>query len=362
MSLVSTASLWTNDDNSTRKRQPSMMRKTIKKPIGNSQYQEYSVTQDKDEYVLHSMEDVETLNKDHNSRVNDIINKMSSASIENDGEKLADFNPPPKPNIQVKKDLQTGWIKPDEEIPNASIEWAAKIALECRRRVKEQQKKLLPAEFRNTQFSFHMGDEGVEQFVGTPELHHEDSISDDPLPPGQAWVISPGGDGENPGLFRIDVNSGPGSGVKILNQPTPPPLKESIKCAEQNLYARAKELVGDREPRDHEFSVQVRAFDSNKTGQSTGIGILLALCSSLIGKSLKGGLATVGGLNLGGSIEPVHNPVSLVEIAADKGAKQILMPLNTRKLLNDLPDEVATRVVIIYYSDARDALIKALGD
>ena len=251
---------------------------------------------------------------------------------------------------------------PDEEIPNASIEWAAKIALECRRRVKEQQKRIGSAEFRNTQFSFHMGDDGVEQFVSTPELHHEDSISDDPLPPGQAWVISPGGDGENPGLFRIDVNIGQGSGVKILNQPTPPPLKESIKCAEQNLYARAKDLVGDRDPRDHEFSVQVRAFDSNKTGQSTGIAILLALCSSLIGKSLKGGLATVGGLNLGGSIEPVHNPVSLVEIAADKGAKQILMPLNTRKLLNDLPDEVATRVVIIYYSDARDALIKALGD
>lgn len=251
---------------------------------------------------------------------------------------------------------------PDEEIPNASIEWAAKIALECRRRVKEQQKRIGSAEFRNTQFSFHLGDEGVEQFVGTPELHHEDSISDDPLPPGQAWVISPGGDGENPGLFRIDINIGPGSGVKILNQPTPPPLKESIKCAEQNLYARAKDLVGDREPRDHEFSVQVRAFDSNKNGQSTGVAILLALCSSLIGKSLKGGLATVGGLNLGGSIEPIHNPVSLVEIAADKGAKQILMPLNTRKLLNDLPDEVATRVVIIYYSDARDALVKALGD
>jgi hypothetical protein len=118
MSLVSTASLWTNDDNSTRKRQPSMMRKTIKKPIGNSEYQEYSVVQDKDEYVLHSIDDVETLNKDHNTRVNDIINKMSSVSAENDGDKLADFNPPPKPSIQVKKDLQTGWVKPDEKIPN----------------------------------------------------------------------------------------------------------------------------------------------------------------------------------------------------------------------------------------------------
>jgi hypothetical protein len=118
MSLVSSASLWTNDDNSTRKRQPSMMRKTIKKPIGNSQYQEYSIAQDKDEYILHNMDDVDNLNKEHNSRVTDIINKMSSVSAENDGEKLADFNPPPKPNIQLKKDLQTGWVKPDEQIPN----------------------------------------------------------------------------------------------------------------------------------------------------------------------------------------------------------------------------------------------------
>jgi len=118
MSLVSTASLWTNDDNSTRKRQPSMMRKTIKKPIGNSEYQEYSVAQDKNEYVLHSIDDVENLNNDHNSRVNDIINKMSAVSADNDGDKLADFNPPPKPSIQIKKDLQTGWVKPDEKIPN----------------------------------------------------------------------------------------------------------------------------------------------------------------------------------------------------------------------------------------------------
>lgn len=118
MSLVSSASLWTNDDNSTRKRQPSMMRKTIKKPIGNSEYQEYSVTQDKNEYLLHSMDDIEKMNNERNSRVNDIINKMSTVSAENDGDKLVDFNPPPKPNIQLKKDLQTGWVKPDEKIPN----------------------------------------------------------------------------------------------------------------------------------------------------------------------------------------------------------------------------------------------------
>lgn len=121
MSLVSTASLWTNDENSTRKRQPSMIRKTIKKPINtydNNEYQEYSVTQDKNEFVLNSIDDTQQMNDSRNDRVNDIINKMSSVSAENDGAKLADFNPPPKPNIQLKKDLQTGWVKPDEQIPN----------------------------------------------------------------------------------------------------------------------------------------------------------------------------------------------------------------------------------------------------
>ena len=84
----------------------------------------------------------------------------------------------------------------------------------------------------------------------------------DPLPPGQSWVISSGGADENPGLYQVDITEGPGTGVKILNQPASPAFRESVRCAEQNLYVRAKELVGDRDPRQHEFSVQLRAFDS----------------------------------------------------------------------------------------------------
>ncbi len=172
--------------------------------------------------------------------------------------------------------------------------------------------------------------------------------------------MSPGGQDENPGLFRVDVTEGPGSGVRVLNQPAPAPFKESVRCAEQNLYVRAKELVGDRDPRSHEFSIQMRAFDASKSGAATGVGVLLGLCSALLGKSLKGGLVVVGGLNLGGSIEPIYNAVSVVETAADKGAKTMLLPVATRKQLNDLPDEIVTRVTTIFYSDARDALLKAL--
>ena len=253
-------------------------------------------------------------------------------------------------------------VSPNPEIPVSEDvpEWALRIALECRRRVKEQQKRIGSAEFRNTPFSYSLGDDGIEQFVATPELYSENSISGDPLPPGQVWVIAPGSGDENPGLFRVDITEGPGSGVKILNQPAPPPFKESVRCAEQNLYGRAKELVGDRDPRQHEFSVQLRAFDSAKSGSAVGVGVLLALCSSLLQKSIKGGLAITGGLNLGGSIETIFNPVAVVEAAIDKGAASILMPISSRRQLNDLPDDLAARIIIHYYLDARDALLKAL--
>jgi ATP-dependent Lon protease len=253
-------------------------------------------------------------------------------------------------------------VSPDPEVPVSDevLEWALRLALECRRRVKEQQKRIGSAEFRNTQFSYTMGEDGIEKFVATPELYSENSISSDPLPPGQVWIVSAGGGDENPGLYQVDITGGPGSGVKILNQPAPPPFRESVRCAEQNLYTRARELVGDREPREHEFSVQLRAFDSAKSGSAVGVGVLLALCSSLLQKSIKGGLVVTGGLNLGGSLEPIFNPVAVVEVAVEKGAGSILMPISSRRQLNDLPDDVAAKITILYYLDARDALLKAL--
>lgn len=249
---------------------------------------------------------------------------------------------------------------PDTPVSDEVLEWALRIALECRRRVKEQQKRIGSAEFRNTQFSYSMGDDGVEQFVATPELYSENSIGTDPLPPGQVWVISPGAQEENSGLYRIDVTEGPGSGVKILNQPAPAPFKESVRCAEQNLYARAKELVGDRDPRAHEFSVQLRAFDASKSGAAVGIGVLLSLCSALLQKSLKGGLVVSGGLNLGGSLEPIYNAVNVAELAVEKGAATLLIPVSARKQMNDLSDDMVTRINIQYFTDAKDALIKSL--
>jgi ATP-dependent Lon protease len=249
---------------------------------------------------------------------------------------------------------------PEMPVPDADLEWIVRVALESRRRVKEQQKRCLKAEFRNSHFSYTMGPEGVEQFVATPEMQSDESIGSDPLPPGQVWGISPGGQDAAPGLYRIEVTVGPGNGVRILNSPVPPAFRESTRYAEQNLYTRGKDLVGNRDPREHEFAVQLRAMDADRTGAALGLPVLLALCSALLEKSTKGGLIVVGSLNLGGSVEAVYNAVALAELAVEKGASTLLMPVSARRQLFELSDAMATRVDIQFYSDTPDALLKAL--
>lgn len=248
----------------------------------------------------------------------------------------------------------------DDTVSDEDLEWAVRIAMEGRRRVKEQQKRVGAAEFRTTHFSYTMGADGVEKFVSTPELQSDNSIGSDPMEPGQVWAISPGGGDENSGLYRIEVNEGPGSGVKVLNKPIPTAFRESIGFAEQNLYTRSAQLVGDKDPRQHEFTVQLRGFDAAKSGAKLGVASLIALCTALLKRSVRGGLIIVGEINLGGSIEPVHNAVTIAEIAVEKGATALLMPVASRRQLVDLSDDMATKIDIQFYSDARDAMLKAM--
>jgi len=249
---------------------------------------------------------------------------------------------------------------PEMPVPDEDLEWTVRLALEVRRRVKEQQKRCLKSEFRNTHFSFTLGVDGVEQFVATPELHSDEAIDGDPLPPGQVWAVGPGTGETGAGLYRIEVTVGPGSGVKILNHPVPPAFRESVKVGEQNLYTRAKLMVGDRDPRGHGFSVQLRPFDADKSGAGLGLPLLVSLVGGLLERSTRGGTIIVGPLNLGGSVEMIPNPVEIAELAVDKQATTVLMPVAARRALNDLPDDVWTKLKIEFYSDPADGVFKAL--
>lgn len=91
-----------------------------------------------------------------------------------------------------------------------------------------------------------------------------------------------------------------------------------------------------------------------------GLPVLVALCSSLLGKNTRGGVIIVGSLNLGGSIEILPNAIKVAEIAIDKRAQTLLLPVSARRQLNDLPDEFGTKLTIEFYRDQTDAVFKML--
>jgi ATP-dependent Lon protease len=104
----------------------------------------------------------------------------------------------------------------------------------------------------------------------------------------------------------------------------------------------------------------MRAFDADKSGTGLGLPVLVALCGSLLGRNTRGGTIVVGPLNLGGSIEMLPNAIRIAELAVDKQAQTLLMPVAARRQLNDLPDDLWTRISIEFYKDAADAVFKAL--
>ena len=106
----------------------------------------------------------------------------------------------------------------------------------------------------------------------------------------------------------------------------------------------------------------MRAMDADKTGGGVGLPVLVALCGSLLGRNTRGGTIVVGALNLGGSVELIPNAVRIAELAIDKQAQTLLMPVVARRQLNELPDELWTKINVEFYKDAADAVFKSLAE
>ena len=104
----------------------------------------------------------------------------------------------------------------------------------------------------------------------------------------------------------------------------------------------------------------MRPMDSDKTGEGLGVPVIIALCGASLGRNSRGGTIVAGALNLGGSIEVIPNAVRIAELAIDKQAQTLLMPVSARRQLNDLPDELWTKINIEFYKDGPDGVFKAL--
>jgi ATP-dependent Lon protease len=211
-------------------------------------------------------------------------------------------------------------LYPNAETPvsDEDLEWAVRLALEVRRRVKEQQKRIGAAEFRNTHFSYTLGAEGVEKFVSTPELQSQGGIGDEPLECGQIWTLSPGGQDEHPGLFRLEVTEGPGSGVRVLNNPVPAPSKSPFAAPSRTCMRAPSNWWATATHGHTSFRFSCAALTRPSPAPRLGVAALIALSSALLKKSVRGGLVVVGEVTLGGTIEPIHNAVTLAEIAVEK--------------------------------------------
>ncbi|MBV8106371.1 MAG: hypothetical protein JO223_17425 [Hyphomicrobiales bacterium] len=105
-----------------------------------------------------------------------------------------------------------------------------------------------------------------------------------------------------------------------------------------------------------------RAVDADKSGGGLGVPVLAALCGSVLGRNSRGGTIIVGSATLGGSVEIVPQAARLAELAVEKGASTILTPVAARRQLNELPDDIWTKVNIEFYRDPADAIFKALED
>jgi ATP-dependent Lon protease len=103
-------------------------------------------------------------------------------------------------------------------------------------------------------------------------------------------------------------------------------------------------------------------MDADKSGAGLGVAVLTALCGAMLGRNTRGGTIVVGALNLGGSIDTLHTAVKVAELAVEKRALTLLLPVSARRQLNDLPDDMWTKIGIEFYRDANDAVFKALVD
>jgi MarR family transcriptional regulator, organic hydroperoxide resistance regulator len=156
------------------------------------------------------------------------------------------------------------------------------------------------------------------------------------LPAGQAWVASAIGAAGTTTVARIEV-------------------------AADYLYLHARDLVGARNPKSHELTVEVHPLSGSKVGGPFGVGLLMAFCSSLLKKQLRGGLVIVGEL-AGDAVKPVPHPTEFVETAVREGARAILMPVSCRRAMVDVSDEIATKIEILFYANVSDALTKAFQE
>lgn len=251
-------------------------------------------------------------------------------------------------------------IYPHGEATKDELAELLEFAMEGRRRVKEQLKKMGSFEYYHTSFSYVDIDTGEERFVGVPEQGGRNLISSDPLPPGSVYTASVGPDG-NVGLFRIEVSVAVGNGKLKLAGGVAGATKESINRAFSYMLSKKGDLSIAKEMDASDLHVEVIDLLNNRVAGEIGLGFFIAAFSALKKAQPVPAMLVLGDLSVQGNIKSVRSLVEPLQVAMDNGAKRALIPIENKRSFLEVTGDVVEQVDPIFYGDAKTAAFKALG-
>ena len=251
-------------------------------------------------------------------------------------------------------------LYPNEEYDKEAVRLCLEYALEARRRVKEQLKKIGGMEFFDVHFSYIDIGTMDETFINVPEQGGGSLISDGPLNPGVMHTVATGG--THLGLYRLETQVTAGNGtLKTSGLGSNSAAKEAIKVGFDYFKANAHRVSASIKPGDHDF--HLHAVELHNTGPATAMTLaaFVALCSGVFGKPIQPQMVILGSMSLGGSAIPVENLAESLQVAFDAGAKRLLLPMASVKDIPTIPGELFAKFQTGFYADPVDAVFKALG-
>jgi ATP-dependent Lon protease len=251
-------------------------------------------------------------------------------------------------------------LHPHGQVSQADLAELLELALEGRRRVKEQLKKMGSFEYYQTSFSYLVNDTGEEKFVGVAEQGGRGLISPDPLPPGTIYTASVSGDG-TVGLYRVEVSLSSGTGKLKPAGGVSGAMKESVNRAFSYLSANKTPFGVPRELDTSDFHVEVIDLLGNRVEAEIGVAFFVAAYSALRKAPPQPALLVLGDLSIQGNIKPVRSLTEPLQVAMDNGGKRALIPIENKRQFLDVNADVLEQVDPIFFGDMRQAAFKALG-
>lgn len=264
--------------------------------------------------------------------------------------------------IAVKKTV-SGLVKlvyPHGEFTKDELEEVIRYAIEGRRRVKEQLKRIGGMEFFDIHLSYIDTENDEEKTVSVPEISGDKLISDTPLKAGHAYFVGRGTSGQI-GTYRIETES-PGGGGKlsITGIGTDRQTKESINTAFNYFKANRKNISANINVENSDFMIHIEDLQGVGPSSEIALASFVSLVSSSLKMQIKEGLVILGNLTIGGTISKVDDLADTLEVCYDAGARTILLPMSSAADISTVPVETFSKFNISFYNDPEDAVRKAL--